>query len=90
MKTLFLLSLLIFTGCQSTQAWLKAKPLSYQKGYEEGCDNGDDRAGNSTIFKTNNTSSYKTNTEYKKGWDQGYKDCYSDKEFDIMTERENR
>jgi len=85
MKYFLLLSLLLFSACQSTQEWLKTKPLSYQKGYKEGCDNGDDRAGNSTIFKTNDTSSYKTDPVYKKGWDEGYNDCYSDKEFEIMT-----
>ena len=87
MKYFLLLSLLFFSACQSTQGWLETKPLSFQKGYQAGCDNGDDKAENSTIFKTNTTSEYKTNTEYKKGWDEGYKDCYSDTEFNIMTER---
>jgi len=90
MKYFFLLSLLIFTGCQSTQEWLKTKPLSYQNGYKAGCDNGEERASNSTIFKKNNTSSYKSDSEYRIGWDEGYKDCYSDKEFEIMTERSGR
>ena len=82
---IILFTLLTLTACQSTQQWLKTKPLAYQNGYKDGCDNGEERAQNSTVFKKNDTSSYKTNAEYKKGWDEGYQDCYSDKEFDIMT-----
>ena len=77
-------------GCQSTQEWLKTKSLSYQNGYKAGCDNGEDRAENSTIFKKNETSSYKNDTPYRKGWDEGYTDCNTDKEFEIMTESSRR
>ncbi len=90
MKYFLLLSLLLFSACQSTQEWLKTKPLSYQNGYKQGCDNGEERAENSMIFKKNKTSSYKTDTQYREGWDEGYADCYSDKEFEIMTERHRR
>ncbi len=90
LKLLFLSCFLVFTGCLSTQEWLKTKPLSYQNGYKHGCENGEDRAGNSIIFKKNDTSSYKTDTQYREGWDEGYADCYSDKEFEIMTEHHRR
>jgi len=69
---------------------LATKPLSYQKGYKQGCDNGEEMAANSTIFKKNDTPSYKTDPQYRAGWDEGYQDCYSDKEFEIMTKRSGR
>jgi hypothetical protein len=89
-KTLLFLIFIIFTGCQSTQEWLRTKPLSYQSGYKEGCDNGEEMAANSTIFKKNKTSSYSSDAQYRSGWDEGYEDCYSDKKFEIMTERSGR
>jgi len=79
-----------FTGCISTQEWLQTKPMSYQNGYKDGCDNGEEIALNSTIPKKNKTSIYDSNTQYKAGWDEGYNDCFSDKEFEIMTERSSR
>jgi hypothetical protein len=89
MKIIALLTsiLFIFSACQSTQEWLKTKPKPYQRGYKDGCDNGEERALNSTIFKKNNTQDYKTDDLYKEGWDEGYEDCFSDKEFEIMTKR---
>ncbi len=89
-KYFLFLSILLFSACQSTQEWLKTKPLSYQNGYKQGCDNGEERAENSMILEKNKTSSYKTDTQYREGWDEGYADCYSDKEFEIMTERHRR
>jgi len=89
MKNLLLISTLLFltTACISTQEWLKTKPLSFQEGYKVGCDNGEERALNSTIFKKDNTQIYKNNTEYKAGFDDGYDTCYTDKEVDIMMQR---
>jgi len=87
MKYLIIFSLLFFTACQSTQAWLKTKPLSFQKGYEEGCENGEEMALNSTIINKKITSQYHSDSQYKQGWDEGYKDCFENKQFDIMTGR---
>ena len=89
MKTLLLISTLFFllSGCVSTEEWLKTKPVAFQKGYKVGCDNGEQRASNSTIFKKDDTKEYKENTNYRDGFDDGYETCYSDKEVDIMMRR---
>ena len=89
MKNLLSLStlLLILSGCVSTEEWLKTKPVAFQQGYEIGCDNGEARALNSTIFKKDDTKEYKENTQYRIGFDDGYETCYSDKEVDIMMRR---
>ena len=87
MEKLLSLSFFIFllSGCVSTQEWLSTKPQNFQDGYLSGCDNGKDMARYSYIDKQNNTEKYKNDKLYKEAWDEGYDDCYSDMEFDIMT-----
>jgi len=89
MRNLLLISTLLFllTGCVSTEEWLKTKSPSFSKGYKIGCENGEDRASNSTIFKKDDTKEYKEDAEFKKGFDDGYETCYSDREVDIMMRR---
>lgn len=82
--------LIILSGCMSTQEWLAAKPQSYQDGYKSGCENGNDMASYSYVDKKNNTSIYRSDNTYRSGWDEGYADCYSDKEIEIMTKRSGR
>jgi len=86
----FIISSSILTGCVSTNEWLKTKPLDYQKGYKDGCENGEDMASYSYIFKKDDTIIYKTNKVYRSGWDEGYADCFSDKEFENMTRQGGR
>ena len=89
MKTLLLTStiFLLLSGCISTEEWLKTKSPSFSNGYRVGCENGEARAYNSTIFKKNDTQEYKKDLEYKTGFDDGYETCYSDAEVDIMMRR---
>lgn len=87
MKRVIALSffILLFNGCITTQEWLKTKPQNFQDGYYDGCDNGKDMAKNSYVDKNNKTNMCKNDKLYKEAWDEGYDDCYSDMEFDIMT-----
>jgi len=84
----FSLLIALFTGCVSTQEWLKTKPQSFQLGYKTGCVNGEDMASNSYIVKSNETDkNYKDDEYYRAGWDEGYDDCKTDKEVEIMMRR---
>ena len=77
--------LLFTTSCVSTQEWLASKSQDFQLGYKNGCQNGEDMASYSYIFKSNETDKmYKGSEEYRIGWDDGYETCFSDKELDNM------
>ncbi len=79
--------LLLLAGCTPTRQWLENQPKSFREGYVAGCKNGKARVENSYLPKTNDTERYRTDEEYKKGWDEGYEDCKMDRETDIMMQR---
>ncbi len=80
-KTLWIpagiLSAFLWTGCglQGEQIMIQtAQSGDYSQGYGDGCAWGRHAAGADTNG-TKDTQRYLNNTQYKTGWDTGYREC---------------
>ena len=50
-------------------------PPAYAKGYENGCSSGNNAAGSILDHYKKDIQSYKQNSNYRQGWNDGYKQC---------------
>ncbi|WP_200763705.1 hypothetical protein [Nitrosophilus alvini] len=76
--TFFLLS-----GCTVKYENIYSKLPAFQEGYKDGCESGEEAASNSFSQKKIDIKRYNNDSVYKEGWDEGYYDCYSDRELEI-------
>lgn len=77
--TAFMLLVGLLAGCQG--GWPPPGSPLFQDGYAAGCDSGYAYAGrDGSDLDYRRGPEYKTNKDYKRGWDQGYKFCFEEEE----------
>ncbi len=78
----FLLGILNISGCESqSQSMIeKGYPPEYAQGYEDGCHSGK-RAGGSLFDQfTKDVRRFEQDSEYSKGWNDGFRQCKSEQD----------
>lgn len=77
-KHLTPLMLVVFVAACTFEADVPEGPPNWQHGYRDGCESGVYAAGYrrfpSTSFRKDHAL-YKSDAEYKQGWDEGYFEC---------------
>lgn len=70
-------AVIYLTGCSSQQEIMikQGYPPAYAKGYENGCSSGNNAAGSILDHYKKDIQSYKQNSNYRQGWNDGYKQC---------------
>jgi len=52
-------------------------PVAFRQGYEDGCYSGiADFPDDNMQWRRKDEALYRSDADYKRGWDQGYKSCY--------------
>lgn len=54
---------------------MDGRSVSYADGYVDGCGSGRRQAGDNRFFHSKNDERYKTEKDYKTGWEQGLQFC---------------
>ena len=84
---LFPIFALLFSGCPSEQSYLAKHSPAFRQGYRDGCENAEAMVANSFVGKSNDTSRYRKDPEYRRGWDDGYSRCYANAEMEQYMRR---
>jgi len=77
-STIIAASLVIMLfGCVSQkEAMIKqGYPAVYAQGFQDGCDSGNNAGGSAFDQFKKNIELYSHNSNYRQGWDDGYKQC---------------
>ncbi len=69
--------ILCLTGCASQKEMMirQGYPPAYAEGYQDGCTSGNNAAGSIMDQFRKNVQQYQQDTNYRQGWDDGYKQC---------------
>ncbi len=77
-----LFGVILFTGCPYGQSYLSKHSKAFVEGYRAGCENAEEMVANSFVEKANDTPRYKEDSEYARGWDDGYSRCYANAQME--------
>ena len=71
------LVILYLTGCASQKEIMlkQGYPPAYAEGYQDGCNSGNNAAGSIVDQFKKNIQRYEQDSNYRQGWDDGYKQC---------------
>ena len=69
--------ILCLTGCVSEREMMikQGYPPVYADGYQDGCSSGNNAGGSLFDQFKKNIQSYNNDSNYRKGWDDGYRQC---------------
>ncbi len=69
--------LIVVSGCVSQRENMISQgyPPAYADGYDDGCHSGSNAGGSIIDQFTKNVKRYKEDSQYRQGWDDGYKQC---------------
>ncbi len=77
-KTGLVIGAMVLAGCapQGEQIMIQnARGAEYSRGYADGCASGRHVAGNMEVNATRDTLLFLNDSQYKSGWNQGFKEC---------------
>ena len=74
---LTLIAALLVVGCTSTRDALIARglPPTYAEGYDDGCASGNEAGGGLFTEARKDAGRYASDSQYAKGWDDGFAEC---------------
>ncbi len=68
-----------------------AKSSDYSTGYGDGCESGRADAGSVTSMAQKDGEKYQNSSQYKEGWDTGFKECkFRELQVSKLSEKERK
>ena len=83
---------LAVTACSSPREALIARgfPPAYAEGYDDGCASGNEAGGGLLAEARKDAGRYASDSQYAKGWDDGFAECKADMETMVREARLRR